>query len=81
MWKYAGLYYLNCGENGKLYKIDFSAGVDRCRVLKLAKHCFADLICRISRKHDLFDEKYICSDVIETEYDTDVKKVVQKIAR
>ncbi len=47
----------------------------------MAKHCFANLICKISRKHDLFDERYIHSDVIDTEYDTDVKKVAQKTAR
>ena len=48
----------------------------------MAKHCFANLICcKISRKHDLFDERYIRSDVTDTEYDTDVKKVVQKIVR
>ena len=81
MWKYVSLYCLNCGENGKLYKIDFSSGVDRWRVLKLAKHCFANLICRISRKHDLFDKRYIRSDVTDTEYDTDVKKVAQPYQR
>ena len=81
MWKYVSVYGLNCGDNGKIYKIDFSSGVDRWRVLKLAKHCFANLICKISRKHDLFDERYIHSDVIDTEYDTDVKKVAQNTAR
>ena len=81
MWKYVSLYGLNCGDNGKIYKIDFSSGVDRWRVLKFAKQCFANLICKISRKHDLFDERYIHSDVIDTEYDTDVKKVAQKTAR
>ena len=44
----------------------------------MAKHCFANLICRISRKHDLFDERYIRLDVTETEYDTDVKKQCRK---
>ncbi len=47
----------------------------------MAKHCFANLIYKISRKHDLFDERHIHSDVIDTEYDTDVKKVAQKTAR